>query len=482
MNAGSSTLSPAQIAESDTRLELVAAAAGLGLWDWDLTTDHMEYSDRAKAIFGFPLDEPVTLEQLRDATHPDDLQSNIVLARRSLDPEIRDRRPYEHRIIRPDGSVRWVLAHGQAVLETVGGVTRATRYIGTIQDITARKEMEEALRASESRLRLALDAGRMAVWEYDIARNALILSPELKRLLGFREDENPTLEDVSARYYPGERERLQEAGHTAVERGERFFEVEFRYTRPDGVLRSFLLRAEIILDPQGLPQTAIGVLLDITERKRHEEHLEVLMRELSHRSKNLLAVVQAMMRLTARSTPTPREFEKHVTGRIQALARTHDVLVQQDWRGAYLETVIRSQLEAFPEIDPSRIVLAGPNVLLANNAAQDLGVAIYELLTNACRYGALSDPAGRISIAWELVRDEKDAKSLCLTWTEEGGPKVELPQRRGFGRLMLERAPRSQADAPAVLEFSPEGVKWRIRWAPSEFSLCEPKADAMSVM
>jgi PAS domain S-box-containing protein len=154
------------LAESEMRLELATAAADIGVWDWDLTSNAMTYSERAKSLFGFPPGSEVTYEMVRDATHPEDLPRTSAMARRALDPKLREREPYEYRIIRPDGEVRWMLAYGNAVFGTAAGETKAVRYLGTIQDITSRKEMEASLRTGESRLRLAIDAGRMAVWEW----------------------------------------------------------------------------------------------------------------------------------------------------------------------------------------------------------------------------------------------------------------------------------------------------------------------------
>jgi PAS domain S-box-containing protein len=140
-------------------------------------------------------------------------------------------------------------------------------------DVTEQKRGEDALRASEARLRLAVDAGRMAIWEIDVATDTLIGSPELYQLLGFPPDARPSIAEIRARYYPGERERMQAAGQEAIARGERFVEVEFRYIRPDEALRWMLLRAEMKLNPDGVPARVVGVILDITEQKLVEDAL-----------------------------------------------------------------------------------------------------------------------------------------------------------------------------------------------------------------
>jgi PAS domain S-box-containing protein len=143
--------------ESEARLAIATTAAELGIWDWQVATGTMIYSQRARAIYGFAPDAPITVESVRAATHPDDLPRTSAMARRALDPALREKLPYEYRVVRPDGSVRWVLAHGEAVFESVEGEDRAVRYVGTLQDITDRKRSEEALRESEARLTALAD-------------------------------------------------------------------------------------------------------------------------------------------------------------------------------------------------------------------------------------------------------------------------------------------------------------------------------------
>jgi PAS domain S-box-containing protein len=259
--------------ESRARLQLATEAAEIGIWDWDVLSGRMRYSARAKEICGFEQDAEVTYEDARRVTHPDDYPQTSAMARRALDPILRERAPYEYRIIRPDGTVRWALAHGEAVFAEVGGEFRAIRYVGTLQDISERVRLEEAERQGKARLALAIEASRMAVWEVDLATDQVTGSRELNRLLGFAEDASPTAEEMRARYYPGEGERLRALGEAALAGGERTLEAEYRYVWPDGSVRWLWLRAEFILDDDGAPVRAIGVLGDITERRRSEEAL-----------------------------------------------------------------------------------------------------------------------------------------------------------------------------------------------------------------
>ncbi len=258
--------------DGEARLEIATSTAKIGIWDWDVTTGRMTYSPLAKAVSGFAPGAEVTYDAVRAIVHPDDLPLTSAQAARALDPDVRDRTPYEYRIVQPDGDVRWVLAHGEAVFADIEGVVRAVRYIGTLQDVTERRQLEEAERASARRLRLAIDAGRMAVWEVDLVTDTIIGSPELNRLLGFAHDAVPTAEEVRERYFPGERERLRAIGREAIARGERFMEAEHRYLWPDGSVRCLLLRCEILFSGD-IPVRAVGVVTDITESKRVEDAL-----------------------------------------------------------------------------------------------------------------------------------------------------------------------------------------------------------------
>lgn len=150
-------LAEAALRESETRLEIATAAAEIGIWDWNLLTNEVIYSERAKSIHGFPAEGSVTVEMVRSATHPEDLPGVAATTRRALNPDLREKTTYQYRLVRRDGSIRWVITHGEAIFGDVAGKSRAIRYVGTFQDITARKEAEAALRESEARLSAVAD-------------------------------------------------------------------------------------------------------------------------------------------------------------------------------------------------------------------------------------------------------------------------------------------------------------------------------------
>ena len=201
--------------------------------------------------------------------------------------------------------------------------------------------------------------------------------------------------------------------------------------------------------------------VDITGRKAGEAHLRDLMRELTHRSKNLLAVIQAMARQTARYAGSIEGFLDQFNARLQALAASHDLLVQESWYGAELTELVHSQLGHYFDREFSQVSAEGPSVLLKPEAAQSLGLALHELATNAAKYGALSTLAGRVAVSWRRL-PSSNGGAVELTWHESGGPPVKQPQQRGFGSLVIERNLARSLDAEIDVTFAAEGLRCRM--------------------
>jgi two-component sensor histidine kinase len=195
----------------------------------------------------------------------------------------------------------------------------------------------------------------------------------------------------------------------------------------------------------------------MTEHRRYEEHLSFTLRELSHRTKNVLAVVQALARQILRQSGSMAAFETRFAGCVQALAYCHDLLVQHDWKGVGIDELIRVQLAPFAGTDGSKVLAQGPAVVLRPSAMQSLGLALHELATNAAKHGALSSPGGAVLVTWE----REPSGGLRLTWEERGGPRVRRPRREGFGHVVLRRT-GTALEGEAALDFRPEGLVWRI--------------------
>ena len=214
---------------------------------------------------------------------------------------------------------------------------------------------------------------------------------------------------------------------------------------------------------KGDDDTLIGaslVIRDVSVHRKREDHIRFLMRELTHRSKNLLAVIQAMARQSMAKDLAPEEFVRRFTARLQGLAGSHDLLSAVEYKGASLLALLRSQLNHYEELFGTRILLNGEDMMLRPEAAQNIGVALHELSTNAAKYGALSNDEGVVTIAWSIVPDT--SRTLTLCWRESGGPPVVAPTRRGFGRVVMDRITGQALDGKSEIRFEPTGVVWTL--------------------
>lgn len=442
----------------ERRLAIATEAARIGLWDWNIATGEMAYSRHAKLICGFDPEGPVTLDMARAVTHPDDLPRTWSMSQRAMDPAIRAYEPYRYRIVRADtGEVRWVLAYGQATFDGAGSDAQCVAYTGTIQDITEQKLSEDRVAESEARLRLALDAGDMAVWEVDVVAGTVTHSQKLNMLCGFPPDATPSVAEFQAHYAPGELERIQNLAAEITARGETRMEADLRLIWPDGTPKWVRLRAQEVPGSGG--QRVIGVLYDITDRKYAEERTELIARELRHRIKNSLAVLQSIASQSIRGHANLEDGLAALNGRLVALSAAAGAVSEADWENSsILELVDRVLAPHHDGHRAARFDFDGPDIPLPAGFASTLALALHELATNAGKYGALSVPTGKVSMIWDFDEDRR----FTLTWTESGGPEVVSPDRTGFGTRMIERALFTAFNGHAALTYAPKGLHCRI--------------------
>jgi PAS domain S-box-containing protein len=326
-------------------------------------------------------------------------------------------------------------------------------------DISARKRMERELRERDEILRLAETSAGIGVWDMDMSTHTVRATPQFFKILGLEATDQPVpIELIRSLRHPEDRDHVVTNFQRAMESGEDQYEAEYRIVRPDGAIRWIFGRGRVFRDSAGQPVRYSGVDLDITERKKYEEHLAFTTRELSHRTKNVLAVVLAMVRQIGKQTGSFEEFEDRFSGCIKSLAFCHDLLVDSDWQGADLRSLIALQVAPFGGLDDKKIVAIGPSLTLKPQATQLIGLALHELATNAAKHGALTTPAGMVSIGWQAVNANG---AIRLAWREENGPRVAPPTRRGFGHTVLERMAASLG-GDVSLEFLPEGLRWSL--------------------
>ncbi len=439
--------------ENAERLRVATETARIGVWEWHTTTNAMNYSPIARAICGFPPEGPITFDQVRDVTHPEDLPRTMAMAERALDPALREKVPYRYRIYREnDHQLRWILAYGEARFSSDD--QRATRYLGTIQDITDEIAAEEALVESEARLRLAIEVADMAVWEVNLDTFAVTGSPQLNALTGFSPEARPSFADLQSRYAPGEFDRVQRLGAEAEARGENHIQTVIHQIWPDGTEKWLLLRAQVAPQRSGSGQRVIGVLIDVTEQQRAERRLELVAREMRHRVKNVLAVATVLARKTF--TDAERNSFQRYSDRLAALSVATDMLGGDEADAADLRQLIEVVLK--PHIPEGKMPFSfsGTPVTVGPKTSSNIAMAIHELATNAAKYGALSTELGAVSIRWD-----GGPSSLELTWREHDGPPVVPPARTGFGSLLIGQA-LFHAPSKSELSFEPDGVRWEL--------------------
>jgi PAS domain S-box-containing protein len=325
-----------------------------------------------------------------------------------------------------------------------------------IAERTAELEASTAqLMQSEQRRTLALAAGNMGSWEWDGTTGKHVWDEGQYRIFGVEPDEFPvTPENIRTRIHADDWHNLQ-IGLERMSVDRRAQQLEFRVLRPDGQLRWCVGSAAATIGSKGQVTRVSGVTFDITERKEAEERQTLLAREVDHRAKNALALVQSILRLTrAKTLPS---YVTAVEGRIKALARAHTVLSQSRWHGAALRGLVEEELAPYRAGSADRIKTIGPEVLLQPASAQTLALALHELATNAAKYGALSSITGQLVLNWKLSDD-----NLVLEWNETGGPPTKAPSVNGFGSRIILASIERQLRGKTTFEWRREGLRCTI--------------------
>ena len=313
------------------------------------------------------------------------------------------------------------------------------------------------------RMKLALDAGRVGLWDWNLVTGEVLLDDRVRALWGLSKDAPANLDVFRAALHPLDKRRTKEAIAQALDPDNvDDYEAEYRVIgQEDKVERWVSVRGRTFFD-DGRPVRIVGTARDITYRKHREQHVRTLLRELVHRSKNILAVVQSMSRQTATAAVSVEEYQRKFSARLQALSMAHDLLISQDWRGASMHDLVRAQIAYCLDVGAGEVGeharVEGPKIMLKPEAAQNIGLALHELTANALTYGAFSVAGGRISLSWRI-----EAERFFFVWRESGGPAVTAPPpRAGFGHKVLRRLVAQALDGAATLDFLPEGFVWTL--------------------
>jgi two-component system, chemotaxis family, CheB/CheR fusion protein len=344
---------------------------------------------------------------------------------------------------RPDGTRVPFMAFPTPLYDVFG------MLVGAVNMLVDLGEHRSAERAAH-RLVSIVESSDDAIVSKDLNGTIATWNKGAERLFGYFAEEivgKPIMTII-----PSDRQDEETGILERIRRGERVEHFETVRQRKDGQLVNISLTVSPIFDNSGKIIGASKIARDITDRKRREEQITLLAREADHRTKNLLALAQATVHLSQGETPD--ELKAAIEGRLRALAHAHALLARSRWAGADLRALVTEELSPYCQDDPDRALTEGPSLMLEQQAAQAMAVAVHELTTNAVKYGALSTPKGRVSVAWSCDPGGR----LTFRWTETGGPPVGLPKRQGFGARVMERIIQGQLNGEIKFDWRKEGV------------------------
>jgi len=336
----------------------------------------------------------------------------------------------------------------------------------------------DRLRQSEQRRGLALMAGRMGSWDHDFQSGSWFWDEGQSRILGVDHDGfAPSIEAIAGLVHLDDVARIASAV-ARLSPADPGGSIEFRITRPDGEIRWCSVAAVAAFDAQGALARLSGVTTDVTDRKEAEDRQVLLAREVDHRAKNTLAVVQAIVRLARRDNV--EDYSQAIEGRIAALAQTHELLSQSRWEGASIERLVMDEMAPYRGEGEPRVSATGPSLLVKPEQAQVVALALHELATNAAKYGSLSAQQGHVDISWAT-----DDGLLTLKWSERGGPVVVKPSKTGFGTKIISRLGSNSRDK-VVFDWHPTGLKFtlQLRYAEPASPIVRPheRSDASRLL
>ncbi len=431
----------AALRESEERLRAIFAQSAAGIALGDLTGKLLSVNDHFCRIVGRPRDELIGI-RMQEITFADDLPENQRLFQHMV--QTGESFEIEKRYVRGDGSLVWVANSVSAIRDDGGNMSQA---VAISVDIGERRHAQEI----EKHLASMIASSNDAIMGIDLDMKITSWNAAAEKLYGYSQDE--VVGRSVLMLVPDGRQEEEPRILTEVRAG-RFVEpYETQRRRKDGRLVEVLLSVSPIRDANGRVIGASKTAHDITARKDAERLKSILVNELHHRVKNVLATVTAIARQTLGRDKANHEEVEAFTSRLASLSRAQDLLVHADWQHADLKAVMQQALSPYP-VDAFQI--GGPSVPLPPRAVVSLSLALHELATNAAKYGALSAPGGQVSISWQFepLADNR----LRIVWEERGGPEVAPPRRRGFGSTLIERLLSAELKGETKFVYEKSGV------------------------
>lgn len=444
------------LAERNMQLDLAGKVALVGTFAFDVLAGRMTISPGYAAIHGLPEGaEESSRAEWRSRVHPDD----FARLERHLEQTIAARRHdhyCDYRIIRPDGDVRWIESRSYVSYEG-----DRPRVIGANIDVTSRKLVERTLGERKIQLSLAEKAAGVGIYAYDVGSDMMQITEGYAALHGLPEGTTESRRsEWRDRAHPDDRSCIEDLRAQAFRERREEYGIEYRVVRPGGEVRWIESRSFITYNDDNEPQRVIGLNIDVTERRRAEDHQRLLLAELDHRVKNVLATVAAVAASTLENSSSMPHFVAALDARIRALASTHELLSNRQWQGLPLDELLKRQLAPYATHNNAHV--KGPYVLLRAGAGQALSMVLHELVTNAAKHGALSTSVGRISVQWRLADIATDDGRLIVDWREMDGPAVKAPGKSGYGKSVIAELIPYELGGKVDFKFTRSGVRCRL--------------------
>ena len=440
-------------ADRTTQLDLAGKIAKIGTFTYDHATQKSQLSPGCAAIYGLPENtHEISRQHWRELVHPDDLPGLDAIAHAALanrESEIVS----EFRILR-DGEVRWIESRFLVSYDDAGA---PVRRIGAQIDVTERKRAEQTLAARDAQFELARRAARVGDYTYDIAAGTMRFTRTSMAIFGLSDSTMEiTARQWHSRVHRDDMQRVRDEHVRAFKEHRSELVSEFRVVRPGGEIKWIEARSLIAYDNAGRAERLTGIYIDVTERRKAEDHKSLLVAELDHRVKNVLACVAAIAQCSRECSGSAEEFLDMLNRRINSLANTHALLSRSRWQGVSLGELVRSEL-AFCAKDMSAHI-EGPELVLAAEATQPVAMVLHELATNAAKYGALSNGHGRVLARWRLSSRGLTGGTLVIEWKETGGPAVVAPAASGYGTSVIRDLIPYELGGAVDYDFAPDGV------------------------
>ncbi len=441
-----------QLERDQAHLAAIVASSEDAIISHDLEGTISSWNAGAEKIYGYTAHEMIgqQMSALLDDVQIDEWPANLARLRQGdpvIDIDI-------SRVTKDDRVIHVSLAISP-MRNAQGAIIGAS---AVARDIALRKRAEAEMKESESRLQLACEVASVGAWEANLESGTAVWTKKLFDILGVDRSCEASVKLFFDHVHPDDVARVEGRFNECVASGTLFNE-DFRIRKPDGEIRHLVGMGRVSESANREPARMIGVNWDITERKLNEEHTAMLMAELDHRVKNILAVVSSVVSQTLRASSADTAVRAEIEGRIQAISRAHGLLTELGGVEGSLSNLVTTELKPFSH--RANVTISGDDVVLTSRASLNLALAVHELATNAVKYGSLSVEEGHLDVTWR-VQKSGGQMELELLWLEAGGPPVSPPSDRGFGTKLIELSLVHALTATVNREFLEAGMRCQI--------------------